>query len=243
MRRGASRRRSVARATSHLVSSARSFKRRGGVGGVFVVPAASIIIADALCSLPRARPPLARRRTRTQLAPRASDTPLLPPLPPSLRDVRRISPGGRFLKTFLVRHDEPGTSGGGGLVVVKAYLKRGSPDALSREEIETHAKNLRTSRERLLSPPPTLPHCAPFARELETDRALYLMRQYAHGTLYDRLFTRPFLSRVQKKWIAFQLLHALSECHERGVVHGDVKCENVLLTSRGWAFLADFATF
>ena len=26
------------------------------------------------------------------------------------------------------------------------------------------------------------------------------MRQYAHGTLYDRLFTRPFLSRVQKKW-------------------------------------------
>ena len=126
---------------------------------------------------------------------------------------------------------------------MKAYLKRGSPDALSREEIETHAKNLRTSRERLLSPPPTLPHCAPFARELETDRALYLMRQYAHGTLYDRLFTRPFLSRVQKKWIAFQLLHALSECHERGVVHGDVKCENVLLTSRGWAFLADFATF
>ena len=33
------------------------------------------------------------------------------------------------------------------------------------------------------------------------------------------------------RWIAYQLLHALAQCHEAGVCHGDLKSENVLLTS------------
>lgn len=44
-------------------------------------------------------------------------------------------------------------------------------------------------------------------------------------------------------WIAFQLLHALAQCHERGVCHGDIKCENVLVTSWDWIYLADFASY
>lgn len=44
-------------------------------------------------------------------------------------------------------------------------------------------------------------------------------------------------------WIAFQLLHALAQCHERGVCHGDIKCENVLVTSWDWVYLADFASY
>ena len=31
--------------------------------------------------------------------------------------------------------------------------------------------------------------------------------------------------------------------HERNVTHGDVKCENVLMTSTNWIFLSDFASF
>jgi len=45
-----------------------------------------------------------------------------------------------------------------------------------------------------------------------------------------------------QRWLAFQLLAALAQCHERGVCHGDLKCENVLVTSWDWLFLADFAT-
>lgn len=44
-------------------------------------------------------------------------------------------------------------------------------------------------------------------------------------------------------WIAFQLLHALAQCHERGVCHGDIKCDNVLVTSWDWVYLADFASY
>jgi serine/threonine protein kinase len=38
-------------------------------------------------------------------------------------------------------------------------------------------------------------------------------------------------------------LHASLQVHEAGAVHGDIKAENVLLTSWGWAFLADFAPY
>ncbi|KAL0426962.1 UNVERIFIED_CONTAM: Serine/threonine-protein kinase VPS15 [Sesamum latifolium] len=78
---------------------------------------------------------------------------------------------------------------------------------------------------------------------LETDKAAYLLRQYFFNNLHDRLSTRPFLSLVEKKWLAFQLLYAVKQSHEHGVCHGDIKCENVLVTSWNWLYLADFASF
>ena len=44
-------------------------------------------------------------------------------------------------------------------------------------------------------------------------------------------------------WITFQLLHAVAQCHERSVCHGDIKTENVLVTSWNWVFLTDFASY
>ena len=87
----------------------------------------------------------------------------------------------------------------------------------------------------------------------ETDKAAYLVRQFIHFNLYDRIryrdcqeisghryihihavgspctvcahvlcSTRPFLSVMEKRWIAFQLLKALDECHVKKVTqsHG-----------------------
>lgn len=68
------------------------------------------------------------------------------------------------------------------------------------------------------------------------------MRQYVHSSLYDRLSTRPFLEDIEKKWLAFQLLSALKECHSRQVYHGDIKAENVLVTSWNWLYLTDFSS-
>ena len=69
------------------------------------------------------------------------------------------------------------------------------------------------------------------------------MCQYAHATLHDRVSTRPFLTAIEKRWFAFQLLHALAECHARGVTHGDIKRRERPRDELGWAFLSDFATF
>lgn len=68
------------------------------------------------------------------------------------------------------------------------------------------------------------------------------MRQYLYSSLYDRLSTRPFLEDIEKKWLAFQLLCALRDCHARDVYHGDIKAQNVLVTSWNWLYLSDFSS-
>lgn len=55
--------------------------------------------------------------------------------------------------------------------------------------------------------------------------------------------TRPFLSLIEKKWIAFQLLTALRDARNRKVSHGDIKSENILVTSWNWVYLSDFASY
>ncbi|ELU36605.1 other/VPS15 protein kinase [Rhizoctonia solani AG-1 IA] len=54
--------------------------------------------------------------------------------------------------------------------------------------------------------------------------------------------TRPFLSPIEKKWIAFQLLCGMKDAHARGAPHGDIKSENVLVTSYNWIYITDFAS-
>lgn len=54
--------------------------------------------------------------------------------------------------------------------------------------------------------------------------------------------TRPFLEDIEKKWLAYQLLCGLRDCHARDVFHGDIKSENTLVTSWNWLYLSDFSS-
>lgn len=54
--------------------------------------------------------------------------------------------------------------------------------------------------------------------------------------------TRPFLEDIEKRWLAFQLLCALRDCHSRDIYHGDIKTENTLVTSWNWLYLTDFSS-
>ncbi|KAJ7198728.1 kinase-like domain-containing protein, partial [Mycena pura] len=78
---------------------------------------------------------------------------------------------------------------------------------------------------------------------VETDKAGYIIRQWIASSLYDRISTRPFLSVIEKKWIVFQLLNALRDARNRKVSHGDIKSENILVTSWNWVYLSDFASY
>ena len=86
------------------------------------------------------------------------------------------------------------------------------------------------------------PNALGYQRVIETAATGYLIRQYIHSSLYDRMSTRPFLEDIEKKWIAFQLLCALRDCHAVDVFHGDIKTENVLVTSWNWVYLSDFSS-
>ncbi len=87
-----------------------------------------------------------------------------------------------------------------------------------------------------------MPNALPYQRAIETETNGYLVRQFLYNSLYDRLSTRPFLEDIEKKWLAFQLLCALRDCHAKGVYHGDIKTENILVTSWNWLYLADFSS-
>ncbi len=63
------------------------------------------------------------------------------------------------------------------------------------------------------------------------------------GTLYNLLKNTPNLSVARIRAFAQQLSGALAACHVRGVVHRDVKPENILVNSDGSALLlADFGS-
>ncbi|KAJ1558920.1 Serine/threonine-protein kinase [Nowakowskiella sp. JEL0078] len=121
-----------------------------------------------------------------------------------------------------------------GYVVVKIFVK---PD--NRISLKAYSKALRAERDALLHVPNTFA----YQRVKETERAGYLIRQYMFSSLYDRISTRPFLNLAEKKWIAFQLISGLSAAHKRQIYHGDIKTENVLVTSWNWVFLSDFSSF
>ncbi|EEC74175.1 hypothetical protein OsI_09285 [Oryza sativa Indica Group] len=137
---------------------------------------------------------------------------------------------GRFLKSVRCKHDE-------GLLLVKVYFKRAG-EPLDLKEHERRLERIRNAFEGLEGS-----HVWPFQVWLQTDKAAYLLRQYFYSNLHDRLSTRPFLSKIEKKWLAFQLIHAVEQSHSKGICHGDIKCENVLVTSWNWLYLADFASF
>ena len=87
------------------------------------------------------------------------------------------------------------------------------------------------------------PNALPFNRIILSDKSGILLRQYIKYNLYDRLSTRPYLTFFEKKWITYQLLKSFQWCHQRCINHGDVKLENILITSFNWILLTDFAPF
>ncbi|KAL0946172.1 hypothetical protein HGRIS_012435 [Hohenbuehelia grisea] len=133
----------------------------------------------------------------------------------------------RFLKTVKCRHRN-------GYLVVKIFIK---PDP--GISLRNYLRRLKVEREALID----IPNVYNYQAFVETDKAGYMIRQWAASNLYDRISTRPFLSPIEKKWIAFQLLHALHDARNRKISHGDIKSENILVTSWNWIYLTDFASF
>ncbi|XP_071440948.1 phosphoinositide 3-kinase regulatory subunit 4 [Hetaerina americana] len=133
----------------------------------------------------------------------------------------------RFFKVARAKSQE-------GLIVAKVFAIHDPTLPLS-----TYKDKLEDIRIKLAS----AVNCLPFQRAVLTEKAGVIMREYVKYSLYDRISTRPFLSLIEKKWIAFQLLYALHQCHKVGVCHGDIKLENIMITSWNWVLLTDFASF
>lgn len=133
----------------------------------------------------------------------------------------------RFMKVGRAEHAE-------GPVVIKIFVLVDQSFSVEpyREQVVQIRKRLKEHQ-----------NCCPFTRVYMTSRCAILCRPFQKFTLYDRLSTRPFLLDVEKRWIAFQLLKALGQCRIAMVCHGDIKSQNVLITSSNWVQVTDFASF
>lgn len=109
--------------------------------------------------------------------------------------------------------------------------------------LDLYSKRVREIKSTIYSTYGLYTNCLPFSELIITDRAAFLFRQYVKYNLYDRISTRPFLTHIEKKWIAYQLICAVNEIHSLQIVHGDIKTENVLVNSFLWVSLADFASY
>ncbi|KAK6819530.1 hypothetical protein PG987_016013 [Apiospora arundinis] len=132
--------------------------------------------------------------------------------------------GARFMKSIRARNYH-------GLLLAKVTVKPHTPMSL-----KSYGDKIMRERDKLRD----VPNALGFERAFETETNAYLLRQWLYSSLYDRLSTRPFLEDIEKKWIAFQLLCALRDCHARDIYHGDIKTENILVTSWNWLYLTDF---
>lgn len=150
-----------------------------------------------------------------------------PSLPPRwANDVCNVHSMGsaRFLKTVRARHQQ-------GACVVKVFTKL--DQSLNLKHFQ---RRLKLERDALID----CHNLLPYPRVIETERAGYLIRQWVASNLYDRIrydslshslpqltwltdndvevnSTRPFLTSIEKRWIAFQLLSGLADARERGV--------------------------
>lgn len=85
------------------------------------------------------------------------------------------------------------------------------------------------------------PNLIRFLQAIETTHRVYIIMEFAeNGSLFDMIRNQGSVEETRARHWFMQLLSALQYCHERGVVHRDIKCENLLLDSGYNIKLSDF---
>ncbi|KAK4878193.1 hypothetical protein RN001_010699 [Aquatica leii] len=85
------------------------------------------------------------------------------------------------------------------------------------------------------------PHITRLYELMETKQAIYLVTEYASkGEIFDHLVAKGRMSEPEAKRIFNQIVSAVNYCHSQGVVHRDLKAENLLLDHNMNIKLADF---
>jgi len=68
----------------------------------------------------------------------------------------------------------------------------------------------------------------------------FLVMEYIPGRTVAQMIAEGPLPESEAASIGCQIVEALEEAHEQGIVHGDLKSENVIVTPKGWVKVLDF---
>ncbi|KAL6735866.1 hypothetical protein Aduo_006271 [Ancylostoma duodenale] len=133
----------------------------------------------------------------------------------------------RFMKVARGRNSE-------GACVWKVFLTQEDSSVF-----EPYRKEIFRIRDALVN----APNCCTVKKIYVTPKCAVLIRPFQKQTLCDRLSTRPFIVQQEKIWYIYQLFKAMAQCQKANVCHGDLKSQNVLLSSSNWLQITDFAPF
>ena len=87
------------------------------------------------------------------------------------------------------------------------------------------------------------PNVVPYESAEISSHSGLLLRQYFGRNLFDRMHSQPRLTRMHQQWFALQLMCAVAQLHSVGIIHGDIKLENVFVVGSFQTILTDLATF
>ena len=151
-----------------------------------------------------------------------------------------LTPGTR-----LGRYEIRSPLGAGGMAEVyvaedmelgrKVALKLLPPDSTADE----HARK-RLLREARAIAALTHPHICAIYDVGESDGQRFIAMQLVDGEPLDVRLRRARLAQPESVSIGCDIVDALAEAHDRGIIHRDIKPSNIVITPRGHAVVLDF---
>ncbi|XP_019736266.1 NUAK family SNF1-like kinase 2 [Hippocampus comes] len=85
------------------------------------------------------------------------------------------------------------------------------------------------------------PHIITIYEVFENKDKIVIVMEYAsRGDLYDFICDRRHISERESRHFFRQIVSAVHYCHQNGIVHRDLKLENILLDGNGNVKIADF---
>ncbi|CAL8335327.1 unnamed protein product [Boreogadus saida] len=141
-------------------------------------------------------------------------------------DIERTLGKGNFAVVKLARHRITKTE-----VAIK-IIDKTQLDAVNLEKIYREVQIMKMLDHQ---------HIIKLYQVMETKNMLYLVTEYAkNGEIFDYLAKHGRLSELEARRKFWQILSAVEYCHNRNIVHRDLKAENLLLDGHMNIKIADF---
>ena len=147
----------------------------------------------------------------------------------------KILNNGILSKTLLVLRDKRKPP-----IIIKVFLKHDYNDE-DRQIHKNELEKLELIQNKLFVTNNF--NIAPIIELIDDFKLGMIFRQYIKFNLKERIYLTPELLYIEKIWITFQLLVAANNLVTLNLVHGDLKAENILLTSNLSLYISDFGTY
>ncbi|KAL1122239.1 hypothetical protein AAG570_003644 [Ranatra chinensis] len=118
------------------------------------------------------------------------------------------------------------------MVAIKIVSKFHAPDEYLRKFLPREIESVKGLAH---------PNLIRFIQAIESTHRVYIIMEYAEkGTLLEMIRKEKFIEEERsRKWFR-QLVDVVQYCHNKGVVHRDIKCDNLLINGADLIKLSDF---